>query len=146
MGPGLQDAVVLRVPLPAAGGWCTARSWTAPSASMLPTSRDTCPVPWMPSRTALPARQLTSARRPGCWWCYKGEPGHWGVKSSCLSHPYLSSCAANLEHTPHVYKQCPCYPSKDHLGIAQSMVTDEVACTQAFSLASTFSCVQEGVE
>lgn len=68
------QVLVLRLYLPFPGGWYTVKSWTAPNVFMLPTSRDTFPVPWRPSRTALPASQPMSARRPDYWWYYKGEP------------------------------------------------------------------------
>lgn len=65
--------LMLRLHLPFPGGWYTVKSWTAPNVFMLPTSRDTFPMPWRPNRTALPASQPTYARRPDYWWCYKGE-------------------------------------------------------------------------
>lgn len=73
VGTGHQVAPMLRLHLPFPGGWCTAKSWTAPNVFMLPISRGTFPVPWRPSGTALLASPHTSARRPDCWWYYKGE-------------------------------------------------------------------------
>lgn len=74
-------SLMLRLPLLLPDGWYTGKSWTALNVSMLPTSKNTFPVPWRPNRTVLPASQLTSARRPGCWWYYKGECWRPGNRS-----------------------------------------------------------------
>lgn len=90
VGTGHQVAPMLRLHLPFPGGWCTAKSWTAPNVFMLPISRGTFPVPWRPSGTALLASPHTSARRPDCWWYYKGE--RWkssgGQRGGVVTLPY----------------------------------------------------------
>lgn len=110
-GTANQVAPMLRLHLPFPGGWYTAKSWIAPNVFMLPISRSTFPVPWRPSGTTVPASQPTSARRPDCWWYYKGEhwksPGGQGgtvvTLSLLLFHVWPTW---GTEQTPHTHEQC----------------------------------------
>lgn len=144
IGTGHQVAPMLRLHLLFPGGWYTAKSWIAPNVFMLPISRSTFPVPWRPNGTTLPASQPTSARRPECWWYYKGE--HW--KSSgeqwgrvvTLPYCYFMCGQPGAQNKLHTCMSSVSAAQRGLLGARTLVATlwprvAAVACTQVSSLA-----------